>query len=91
MGLIAKLIVILIGLIILLIGLNLMVTVAIIIIKAVGVDQAHGAIGGQQPWSLTLQNQRQINLPTVTGGERREMRKPKIMGERRRMVRNKHF
>ena len=37
---------ILMGLIILLIELNEMVTVAIVIIKAAGVDQAHGAVGG---------------------------------------------
>ena len=27
-----------------------MVTVVIIMIKAVGVDQAHGAVDGLQPW-----------------------------------------
>ena len=40
-------IVILTGQIILLIGLDEMVTVAIIIIRAVGIDQANGAVGGQ--------------------------------------------
>ena len=39
-------IVILTGLILLIIVLNEMVTVATIIIKAEGVDQAHGAVGG---------------------------------------------
>ena len=34
------------GLVILLIGLNEMVTVVIIIIKAVSVDQAHDKVGG---------------------------------------------
>ena len=60
--------VILTGLMILLIGLNEMVTVAIIVIRAVGVDEAHGAVGGLQPWIQTLQHQRQKNLQKATGG-----------------------
>ena len=54
--------VILTGLMILLIGLNEMVTVAIIIIKAVGVDQANGAVDGLQLWIQTLQRQTEKNL-----------------------------
>ena len=47
MGLIAiYTIIILTGLIIFLIELNVMITVAIMIIRAVGVDQAHGAVDG---------------------------------------------
>ena len=46
-----------------------MVTVIIIIIRAVGVDQAHGAVGGLQPWIQTQEHQK--NLQKVTG-ERRE-------------------
>ena len=58
------------GLIILLIGLNEMVTVAFIIIKAVVVDQAHGAVDDLQPWIQTQEHQRQKNLQKATGGER---------------------
>ena len=36
-----------------------MVTVAIIIIKAVGVDQAHEAVDGLQPWIQTQEHQRE--------------------------------
>ena len=49
-----------------------MVTVVIIIIKAVGADQAYGAVDGLQPWIQTLQHQRQKKLQKATGGERRE-------------------
>ena len=60
MGLIAiYTMVLLTGLIILLIGLSEMVTVVIIIIKAVGVNQAHGAVGVLQPWIKTRENGRQ--------------------------------
>ena len=54
MGLIAKVIIILMGLIILLIGLNPIITVVNIIIKAVGVGHAHGAVCCLQLWIQTL-------------------------------------
>ena len=43
-----------------------MVTVAIIIIKAVGVDQTHGAVDDLQPWIQTQEHQRQRNLKKAT-------------------------
>ena len=79
------------GLMILLLDLNEMVTVVIILIKAVGVDQAHEAVGGLQTWIQTLQHQRQKNLQKATRGERRETRKQKTTGEGRRTVSNKQF
>ena len=51
-------IVVLTGLRILIIGLNEMVTVVIIIVKATGVDQARVTVGGLQPWIQTLQHHR---------------------------------
>ena len=66
MGLITKLIVILTGLTILLIELNEMVTVVIIIIKAAGVDQAYGAVGGLQPWIQTQEPQK-VSYALIAG------------------------
>ena len=69
------------GLIITLIGLNEMVTAVIIIIKAVGVDQAHGAVDGLEPWIQTQEHQKKI--PAVNDRrKRRKKRKHKTAGER---------
>ena len=76
--------------IMLLIGLNEIVTVAIIIIRAVGVDQAHGAVDGLEPWIQTQERQRQKNLQKATGG-RGERRGSTKLQERGRTVSNEHF
>ena len=49
----------------------IIIMIIVIIIQAVGVDQAHGAVGGQRPQMQTLQHEKQENLQKVTGGERR--------------------
>ena len=78
MGLIAiYTIIILTGLMILLIELNEMVTVVIIIIKAVGVDQAHGAVDGSTVLDPDSEASEK-NLQKVTGGTG-ETRKHKTM------------
>ena len=37
---------------------NIIIILIIIIIKAVGVDQAHGAVDGLQPWIQTQEHQK---------------------------------
>ena len=60
--------------------------VVIIMIKAGGVDQAHGPV---DPDSAASEAEK--NLQKATGGERRETREHKTVGERRRTVSNEHF
>ena len=67
-----------------------MVTVVIIMIKAVGVDQAHGAVGGSAAMdpdcSITGKKPGESNRR-----KRKETRKHKTAGERGRTVSNNHF
>ena len=82
MGLIAICtIVILTGLIILIIGLNEMVTVAIIIIKAVGVDQTHGAVDGLQPWIRGRKTCRKRQEGRGEGGSLHHGKAPGSLGQ----------
>ena len=66
-----------------------MVTVVIIIIKAVGVNQAHGAVDGLEPWIQTQEHQRK--KPCRKQREERGRGGRTELQDRGRTVSNQYF
>ena len=65
-----------------------MLTVIIIIIKAVGVDQAHGAVDDLQPWIQTQEQQKK--MAESDRRKRRETRKHRTTGKTISNISNRH-